>query len=56
MKKGASKWADEIIKIISDFQRENSKSNIVKAGYDIENIANELQCFYLNKVGENKDI
>lgn len=51
---GAVNWADEIIKTISCFQRENSKDNIVKAGYDIENIANELQCFYLNKVGENK--
>ena len=52
LENGAERWANEILKIVESFQRKDSTNKIIDAGYDIKNIAIDLQRFYLKRAGE----
>lgn len=50
LSKGAKQWADIILR--NNYARKNTKSEIIKAGFDILDNAQWLQEFYLDKLKE----
>jgi glycosyltransferase involved in cell wall biosynthesis len=45
--KSAEYWAEKVLKFSQGFERRNTYNEIVKAGYDIESVAQWYQEFYL---------
>jgi glycosyltransferase involved in cell wall biosynthesis len=48
LKKSASYWADEVLKIYKNYDRIDTCPEILHAGYDIKQIAKSIEEFYLN--------
>jgi glycosyltransferase involved in cell wall biosynthesis len=46
--RNASFWAEEILKLVSGYKRNNVKQEIISAGYDINISSQWLENFYLN--------
>lgn len=42
-------WSNRIFQIINNFERRNTQSDLINAGFDMRYIAKELESFYLEK-------
>lgn len=51
---GEKEWANRILNALKGVVRYDTQSDIIKAGFDVANIAEEMQEFYLKHGKENK--
>ena len=45
----AEQWADKALDILSSYKRTDCQSQVVKAGFDIQETADWLQNFYIER-------
>ena len=52
LKNSKREWADIILSYKNKCRHQYTQSEIVKAGFDIKNISNKMETFYLEKIKE----